>query len=123
MAVPCREKSYSFETYLLSKLSLDRTSNEHTTDLLPSAKPPYLLIIGVIPRSVRARSLGHNNTADGLLALENNTIGHDNIAERFQALAYNTTGSSNIAPGSNAGINLATGSNNIDIGAPGVAGG
>src|SRR5207244_11927368 len=63
-----------------------------------------------------------NKTADGCLALANNTNGHDNVAEGFQALAHKTTGSLNIALGSNAGINLTTGNNNIDIGAPGVAG-
>ena len=48
-------------------------------------------------------------------------VGHDNTAEGYLAL-LNSTGSNNTALGSYAGSNLTTGSNNIDIGAPGVAG-
>jgi hypothetical protein len=58
--------------------------------------------------------------ASGAGALYFNTIGHDNTAEGYLALSNNKGGSNNIALGSNAGVNLTTGSNNIEIGAPGV---
>jgi len=54
-------------------------------------------------------------------ALYHNRVGHDNTAEGYLAL-LNCTGSNNAALGSGAGGSLTAGSNNIDIGAPGVAG-
>src|SRR4029077_11830452 len=82
-------------------------------------------------------TIGRNNTADGLQALNNNTIGinnagggvnapfsnttgNNNTANGRAALLRNTTGSSNIALGINAGGNLTIGNSNIDIGNAGV---
>src|SRR5260370_12411707 len=61
-------------------------------------------------------------TADGALALFNNTTGTINTAIGFEALYANTTGSNNIGLGFQAGDNLTTGNSNIDIGNAGVAG-
>ena len=83
-------------------------------------------------------TIGRNNTADGLQALNNNSIGSNNagvgvnallsnttgnlnVALGINSMVRNTTGSSNIALGANAGGNLTIGNNNIDIGNAGVA--
>src|SRR5207249_7133286 len=57
-----------------------------------------------------------SNTANGVIALGNNTTGSDNTAIGINALAFNAAGSSNIAVGFNAGSHLGTGNNNIYIG-------
>ena len=63
----------------------------------------------------------NNNTATGFFALFENRQGKNNVAEGFNAL-LNNNGNSNIAVGANAGSALTTGNNNIDIGNVGVAG-
>jgi trimeric autotransporter adhesin len=85
-----------------------------------------------------SNTIGRNNTAEGLQALNNNTMGINNAGVGVNALfsnttgnlnvglgvnslLRNTTGSSNIALGVNAGGNLTIGNSNIDIGNAGVA--
>jgi uncharacterized coiled-coil protein SlyX len=64
---------------------------------------------------------GSSNTATGKDALQDNTTGSINTANGNGALGHNTTGSENIALGFSAGSNLTTGDSNIDIGNRGVA--
>ena len=66
-------------------------------------------------------STGDRNTGDGEAALSFNTTGHDVTASGTWAFQNNITGSFNIAVGCNAGLNLTTLDNNIDIGNQGVA--
>jgi Chaperone of endosialidase len=85
-------------------------------------------------------TIGSDNTASGLIALQSNTTGAEktglgafalainttgknNTAEGSGALANSTTGSNNVAVGFDAGFNLQSGGNNIMIGAnvPGTA--
>ncbi|PYJ00698.1 MAG: hypothetical protein DMF00_07070 [Verrucomicrobia bacterium] len=64
---------------------------------------------------------GSADTALGQAALTNNTSGFQNTALGTLAASNLSTGSNNIAVGFEAGMNLTTGSNNIDIGNRGVA--
>jgi hypothetical protein len=85
---------------------------------------------------------GSDNTATGVLALEQNSTGNDNTAtgsgalqgntigngkkqhgRRFRSPANGTTGSNNVAVGFDAGLNLKAGNNNIilDANVPGTA--
>src|SRR4030095_14515563 len=68
-----------------------------------------------------ANTTASENTAIGLLALQNNTTGGNNTATGSRTLFSNTTGNNNIALGYGAGSYLTTGDNNIDIGNFGLA--
>jgi hypothetical protein len=70
--------------------------------------------------ALRENTTGAFNTAIGAGALQFNTTGDGNTAAGIDAL-FRITGNSNIALGENAGANLITGDNNIDIGNTGVA--
>jgi trimeric autotransporter adhesin len=60
---------------------------------------------------------GASNTADGEITLEANTAGNNNTANGFEALLHNTTGGGNTANGVNALLSNTTGLYNTAIGA------
>src|SRR4030095_4040250 len=69
-----------------------------------------------------ANTTASENTAIGLLALQNNTTGGNNTATGSRALFGNTTGNNNIALGYGAGSYLITGDHNIHMGHTGLDG-